>query len=126
MNDPRSFPFAGRPAGRNPHKKFNYSQVLPPISRRPLIGLKTAKALTPDRLVVMAPMAMAPLGPASAPTLFCSGVSKSRTEADAGSVITEDVESDAMAFGRSRQVAKPGRARAFRAARLAAKESKKD
>jgi bifunctional UDP-N-acetylglucosamine pyrophosphorylase/glucosamine-1-phosphate N-acetyltransferase len=44
----------------------------------------------------------------------------------AGSVITEDVESDAMAFGRARQVAKPGRARAFRAARVAAKESKKD
>ena len=44
----------------------------------------------------------------------------------AGSVITEDVESDAMAFGRSRQVAKPGRARAFRAARIAAKDSKKD
>ena len=44
----------------------------------------------------------------------------------AGSVITEDVESDAMAFGRARPVAKPGRARAFRAARVAAKESKKD
>jgi bifunctional UDP-N-acetylglucosamine pyrophosphorylase/glucosamine-1-phosphate N-acetyltransferase len=43
----------------------------------------------------------------------------------AGSVITEDVESDAMAFGRSRQVAKPGRARDFRAARAAAKEAKK-
>ncbi len=43
----------------------------------------------------------------------------------AGSVITEDVESDAMAFGRSRQVVKPGRAREFRAARLAEKESKK-
>jgi len=43
----------------------------------------------------------------------------------AGSVITEDVESDAMAFGRSRQVVKPGRAREFRAARLAEKEAKK-
>jgi bifunctional UDP-N-acetylglucosamine pyrophosphorylase/glucosamine-1-phosphate N-acetyltransferase len=42
----------------------------------------------------------------------------------AGSVITEDVESDAMAFGRSRQVAKPGRARTFRAERIASKKSK--
>jgi bifunctional UDP-N-acetylglucosamine pyrophosphorylase/glucosamine-1-phosphate N-acetyltransferase len=40
----------------------------------------------------------------------------------AGSVITEDVEADAMAFGRARQVAKPGRARAFRDARSAAKK----
>ena len=43
----------------------------------------------------------------------------------AGSVITEDVESEAMAFGRSRQVVKPGRAREFRAARLAEKEARK-
>jgi bifunctional UDP-N-acetylglucosamine pyrophosphorylase/glucosamine-1-phosphate N-acetyltransferase len=43
----------------------------------------------------------------------------------AGSVITEDVESDAMAFGRSRQVAKPGHARVFRAARVAEKQTKK-
>ena len=43
----------------------------------------------------------------------------------AGSVITEDVEADAMAFGRSRQVAKPGRAKLFRAARAAEKEAKK-
>jgi bifunctional UDP-N-acetylglucosamine pyrophosphorylase/glucosamine-1-phosphate N-acetyltransferase len=35
----------------------------------------------------------------------------------AGSVITEDVAADAMAFGRARQEAKPGRAAAFRAAR---------
>jgi len=35
----------------------------------------------------------------------------------AGSVITEDVSADAMAFGRARQVEKPGRAEAFRAAR---------
>jgi len=42
----------------------------------------------------------------------------------AGSVITENVESDAMAFGRSRQVAKPGRARTFRAERIAEKKSK--
>ncbi len=34
----------------------------------------------------------------------------------AGSVITEDVAPDAMAFGRARQEAKPGRAAAFRAA----------
>jgi bifunctional UDP-N-acetylglucosamine pyrophosphorylase/glucosamine-1-phosphate N-acetyltransferase len=40
----------------------------------------------------------------------------------AGSVITEDVPADAMAFGRARQTTKPGRAAAFRAAR--AKESK--
>jgi len=43
----------------------------------------------------------------------------------AGSVITEDVESDAMAFGRSRQVAKPGRAKVFRDARAAEKAIKK-
>ncbi len=35
----------------------------------------------------------------------------------AGSVITEDVAADAMAFGRARMVQKPGRAAAFRAAR---------
>jgi bifunctional UDP-N-acetylglucosamine pyrophosphorylase/glucosamine-1-phosphate N-acetyltransferase len=39
----------------------------------------------------------------------------------AGSVITEDVEADAMAFGRARQVAKPGRAKVFRTKRKAAK-----
>jgi bifunctional UDP-N-acetylglucosamine pyrophosphorylase / glucosamine-1-phosphate N-acetyltransferase len=39
----------------------------------------------------------------------------------AGSVITEDVEAEAMAFGRARQVAKPGRAKVFRAERKAAK-----
>jgi len=32
-----------------------------------------------------------------------------------GSVITEDVEADALALGRGRQVAKPGWAKAFRA-----------
>ena len=32
----------------------------------------------------------------------------------AGSVITEDVEADAMAFGRARQVARPGMAKSFR------------
>jgi bifunctional UDP-N-acetylglucosamine pyrophosphorylase/glucosamine-1-phosphate N-acetyltransferase len=37
----------------------------------------------------------------------------------AGSVITEDVPADAMAFGRARQITKPGRAAAFRAARAA-------
>ncbi|HUZ63795.1 MAG TPA: bifunctional UDP-N-acetylglucosamine diphosphorylase/glucosamine-1-phosphate N-acetyltransferase GlmU [Acetobacteraceae bacterium] len=35
----------------------------------------------------------------------------------AGSVITEDVDADALAIGRARQVGKPGRAAAFRAAR---------
>jgi bifunctional UDP-N-acetylglucosamine pyrophosphorylase/glucosamine-1-phosphate N-acetyltransferase len=35
----------------------------------------------------------------------------------AGSVITEDVSAEAMAFGRARQSEKPGRAAAFRAAR---------
>jgi bifunctional UDP-N-acetylglucosamine pyrophosphorylase / glucosamine-1-phosphate N-acetyltransferase len=35
----------------------------------------------------------------------------------AGSVITEDVPEDAMAFGRARQTTKPGRAAIFRAAR---------
>ena len=39
----------------------------------------------------------------------------------AGSVITEDVAADAMAFGRARQDAIPDRAAAFRAARQAAK-----
>ncbi len=36
----------------------------------------------------------------------------------AGSVVTRDVEPDAMAFGRASQVDKPGRAAAFRAARV--------
>jgi bifunctional UDP-N-acetylglucosamine pyrophosphorylase/glucosamine-1-phosphate N-acetyltransferase len=40
----------------------------------------------------------------------------------AGSVITETVEPDAMAFGRARQHSKPGRAAAFRAAAKARKE----
>ena len=35
----------------------------------------------------------------------------------AGSVITQDVEPDAMAFGRAQQIVRPGRAAAFRAAR---------
>ena len=35
----------------------------------------------------------------------------------AGSVITQDVAADAMAFGRAHQVVKPGRARAYRASR---------
>jgi bifunctional UDP-N-acetylglucosamine pyrophosphorylase/glucosamine-1-phosphate N-acetyltransferase len=35
----------------------------------------------------------------------------------AGSVITDDVAPDAMAFGRARQIEKPGRAATFRAAR---------
>ena len=35
----------------------------------------------------------------------------------AGSVITADVEPEAMAFGRARQEVRPGRAAAFRAAR---------
>jgi bifunctional UDP-N-acetylglucosamine pyrophosphorylase/glucosamine-1-phosphate N-acetyltransferase len=35
----------------------------------------------------------------------------------AGSVITRDVAPDAMVFGRAEQVAKPGRAASFRAAR---------
>ncbi len=39
----------------------------------------------------------------------------------AGSVITEDVAADAMAFGRARQVARPGRGAAFRAAHKAEK-----
>jgi bifunctional UDP-N-acetylglucosamine pyrophosphorylase/glucosamine-1-phosphate N-acetyltransferase len=39
----------------------------------------------------------------------------------AGSVITEDVPDDAMAFGRARQEVKPGRARAFRAAHIGKK-----
>jgi bifunctional UDP-N-acetylglucosamine pyrophosphorylase/glucosamine-1-phosphate N-acetyltransferase len=37
----------------------------------------------------------------------------------AGSAITEDVPSDALALGRSRQVVKPGWAKARRAARAA-------
>ena len=40
----------------------------------------------------------------------------------AGSVITDDVASDAMAFGRARQVEKPGRAASFRAAQVKQKE----
>jgi len=40
----------------------------------------------------------------------------------AGSVITEDVPADAMAFGRARQDSKPDRARAFRAAHGRKKE----
>ncbi len=39
----------------------------------------------------------------------------------AGSVITDDVPADAMAFGRARQDLKPGRAAQFRAAQAAAK-----
>jgi bifunctional UDP-N-acetylglucosamine pyrophosphorylase / glucosamine-1-phosphate N-acetyltransferase len=42
----------------------------------------------------------------------------------AGSVITESVESDAMAFGRARQQSKPGRAASFRAAAKALKEKR--
>jgi bifunctional UDP-N-acetylglucosamine pyrophosphorylase/glucosamine-1-phosphate N-acetyltransferase len=42
----------------------------------------------------------------------------------AGSVITEDVPQDAMAFGRARQTTKPGRAAAFRAARARDKEKR--
>jgi bifunctional UDP-N-acetylglucosamine pyrophosphorylase/glucosamine-1-phosphate N-acetyltransferase len=39
----------------------------------------------------------------------------------AGSVITDDVEADAMAFGRARQEQKPGRAAAFRARKRGSK-----
>ena len=39
----------------------------------------------------------------------------------AGSVLTQDVEADAMAFGRARQETRPGRATAFRAARTTEK-----
>lgn len=42
----------------------------------------------------------------------------------AGSVITEDVPADAMAFGRARQTIKPGHAAAFRAARAARAKEK--
>jgi bifunctional UDP-N-acetylglucosamine pyrophosphorylase/glucosamine-1-phosphate N-acetyltransferase len=42
----------------------------------------------------------------------------------AGSVITEDVEADALALARGRQVTKPGRAAAMRAAMRAAKQEK--
>ena len=42
----------------------------------------------------------------------------------AGSVITEAVAADAMAFGRARQESKPGRAAAFRAAAAAKKEKR--
>jgi len=44
----------------------------------------------------------------------------------AGSVITRDVATDAMAFARARQIEKPGRAATFRAARAKAKETAKD
>ena len=44
----------------------------------------------------------------------------------AGSVITEDVEADAVAFARGRQVQKPGRAVALRAAAQAAKAAQTD
>jgi bifunctional UDP-N-acetylglucosamine pyrophosphorylase/glucosamine-1-phosphate N-acetyltransferase len=43
----------------------------------------------------------------------------------AGSVITEDVESDALALGRGRQVTKPGRARELRAEQKARKDKGK-
>jgi bifunctional UDP-N-acetylglucosamine pyrophosphorylase/glucosamine-1-phosphate N-acetyltransferase len=43
-----------------------------------------------------------------------------------GSVITEDVEADALALGRARQVVKPGRAKDIFAAAAAKKQSKKD
>jgi bifunctional UDP-N-acetylglucosamine pyrophosphorylase/glucosamine-1-phosphate N-acetyltransferase len=42
-----------------------------------------------------------------------------------GSVITEDVEADALALGRARQVAKPGRAKDIFAAAKARKQAKK-
>jgi bifunctional UDP-N-acetylglucosamine pyrophosphorylase/glucosamine-1-phosphate N-acetyltransferase len=42
----------------------------------------------------------------------------------AGSVITENVEDDAMAFGRARQESKPGRARTFRDAARARREAR--
>lgn len=41
-----------------------------------------------------------------------------------GSVITEDVESDALALGRARQTSKPGWAKAFRAMKAAARKPK--
>jgi bifunctional UDP-N-acetylglucosamine pyrophosphorylase/glucosamine-1-phosphate N-acetyltransferase len=44
-----------------------------------------------------------------------------RAYVTAGSVITDDVEADAMACGRARQVAKPGRAKVFRTERSAVK-----
>ncbi len=43
----------------------------------------------------------------------------------AGSTITEDVPADAMAFGRARQVTKPGRAATYRAAQKAAHKKEK-
>lgn len=43
-----------------------------------------------------------------------------------GSVITEDVEADALALGRARQVVKPGRAKDIFAASAAKKQAKKD
>jgi bifunctional UDP-N-acetylglucosamine pyrophosphorylase/glucosamine-1-phosphate N-acetyltransferase len=42
-----------------------------------------------------------------------------------GSVITEDVPADALAFGRARQETKPGRAAAIRERALALKAAKK-
>ncbi|MHA6730404.1 bifunctional UDP-N-acetylglucosamine diphosphorylase/glucosamine-1-phosphate N-acetyltransferase GlmU [Devosia sp. A369] len=42
-----------------------------------------------------------------------------------GSVITEDVEADALALGRARQVVKPGRAKSIFAASAAKKQAKK-
>jgi bifunctional UDP-N-acetylglucosamine pyrophosphorylase/glucosamine-1-phosphate N-acetyltransferase len=42
----------------------------------------------------------------------------------AGSVITEDVPEDALAIARGRQVAKPGRAAAFRAEQERRKQEK--
>jgi len=42
----------------------------------------------------------------------------------AGSVITEDVEADALALARTRQVQKPGRAIGMRAAGIAARKGK--
>src|SRR5690606_24681828 len=42
-----------------------------------------------------------------------------------GSVITEDVEADALALGRARQISMPGRAREIFAAALAKKQAKK-
>ena len=44
----------------------------------------------------------------------------------AGSVITDDVEPDALALARARQVQKPGRAIEMRAAAAAAKAAKKE
>ena len=43
-----------------------------------------------------------------------------------GSVITDDVPADALAFGRARQEVKPGRAKLVRERALAVKAAKKD